>query len=708
MRLVWLVTIAVLGGAPQTPPPQTFRSGTQIVEVDVRVVGKDGRFVTGLGLADFAIAEDGVPQKVQSVILVEGAATSPSPSPPSDAAAPPASAPAAAAPGTPRPPQVWLFVFDTGHLGPGGLTRTRDAVVKFIAEKFRQGDIGGIVADGKMLNNRLTSDRDELRAAAASVKLPGELRSRQLELREWPRLQDEFEAVRIARNERDAIQAAVNRACSDDPDACKRAPPDLQVRTKASQLVAEYRTATFQTLGVVDVLSKGLARMAGPKTVVFLSEGFVLEQLEAQLRQAVGQAARAGAHFYAIDARGLNKGSNSQLIDQALADNPSGAGPKFDMQEDGTNSLAVDTGGFAIRNENNFGRALDEIQRDAGTYYVISYAPVNEVFDGKYRTIAVKVERPGVKVRARRGYLAIDPAKMLVPGPSKTTADKPAAPAARAELPEVPVSPGVIALPETAGLPTPMESAGASATAEPPRPGAAMRARIDAGKMVLALGRPGAPLDPASAADEARSAATTPGERGWAAYQKGDVETAAKYLGEAAAAPDARPWMLYALGLSHFALRQHHEAAVAWERVRRDVPEFEPIYFSLADAYGLQHDEGTALKVLREAERRWPADPEVANAIGVIQIRRGALDAAIDSFERATKVAPDDALGYFNLARTHQMRLLKSQRYDRQMQKWIGGDEDRRRAVANFEKYLQLGGPYERQAHEALASLAWK
>ena len=72
----------------------------------------------------------------------------------------------------------------------------------------------------------------------------------------------------------------------------------------------------------------------------------------------------------------------------------------------------------------------------------------------------------------------------------------------------------------------------------------------------------------------------------------------------------------------------------------------------------------------------------------MIQIRRGALDAAVESFERATKIAPQDALGYFNLARTHQMRLLKSQRYDRQMQKWIGGDEERRRAVANFQKYL--------------------
>ena len=703
MRVALLVTLVALAGSQQpAPAPQTFRSGTQIVEVDVRVVGKDGRFVTDLGPADFEIAEDGAAQKIQSVTLISAVPFAPQA--PVAPQAPQAPLAPLAPPAPHAPPQTWLFVFDTGHLSPGGLTRTRDAVVKFITERFRQGDLGGVVADGKMINNRLTSDRDELRAASASVRLPGELRSRQLELREWPRLQDELEAFRIARNERDAIQAAVNRACADDPDACRRVPPDLQVRTKATQLVAAYRTATLQTLAVVDVLSKGLARMAGPKTVVFLSEGFVLEEQEAQLRQAVGQAARAGAHFYTIDARGLNKGTNAQLIDQALADNAAGAPGRFDMQADGTNSLAVDTGGFAIRNENNFGRALDEIQRDAGTYYVISYAAANEVFDGKYRTISVKVARPGVKVRARRGYLAIEPAKMLTPVRALSPTGK--EPAPPVEPPAVPVSPGMIALPETIGAPLPGEVA-VTRVADAPHPDTAMRARIDAGQMVLALGKPAADASPPGSVASG-SAVKTAAELGWAAYEKGDVESAARDLGEAALAPDARPWVLYALGLSHFALRRHHDAASAWERVRRDVPEFEPIYFSLADAYGLQHDEGSALKVLREAERRWPADAEVANAIGVIQIRRGALDAAIESFERATRIDPADALGYFNLARTHQMRLLKSQRYDRQMQKWIGGDEDRRRAVSNFEKYVQLGGPYQRQAQDALASLAWK
>jgi tetratricopeptide (TPR) repeat protein len=186
------------------------------------------------------------------------------------------------------------------------------------------------------------------------------------------------------------------------------------------------------------------------------------------------------------------------------------------------------------------------------------------------------------------------------------------------------------------------------------------------------------------------------------------VETAARELGHAATAPDARPWVVYALGMSQFALRQHRDAAQSWERVRRQVPDFEPVYFNLADAYGVQREDSMALGVLRDAETRWPKDPEVANAIGVIHVRRGSLDAAIESFTRATTVAPSEALGFFNLARAHQMRLLKSQRYDRAMEKWIGGDEDRRRAIANFEKYLQFGGPYERQAREALASLSWK
>jgi Ca-activated chloride channel homolog len=70
-----------------------------------------------------------------------------------------------------------------------------------------------------------------------------------------------------------------------------------------------------------------------------------------------------------------------------------------------------------IRNENNIGRALDTIAADTGQYYVLAYQPANANFDGKYRPIEVRVKRPGVNVRARRGYLALEPTKMLLPQP---------------------------------------------------------------------------------------------------------------------------------------------------------------------------------------------------------------------------------------------------------------------------------------------------
>src|SRR5205085_2255760 len=160
-----------------------------------------------------------------------------------------------------------------------------DAVVKFIADKFRQGDIGGVVSDGRMANNRLTSDREELKSAAAAVKMPGEMRSRQLELREWPRLQDDEEVWMIATGDRQALAAAATRACNEDPDQCRRTGGDSQVLEKARRLNAQMQSASLRTLKAAEALTNGLARIPGSKTIVFMSEGFVAQDKIAELRQ---------------------------------------------------------------------------------------------------------------------------------------------------------------------------------------------------------------------------------------------------------------------------------------------------------------------------------------------------------------------------------------------------------------------------------------
>ena len=412
ISLALAVALSAAAGAQQPQQP-VFRSGVQVVEVDARVFDRDGRFVTDLTIDDFEILEDGVPQDIVALTLVGTATTTPTPPtpPPStDTTAPTESH----VPTTPAPaPQTWIFFFDSNHLTPGGgFDRARKAVESFVAERFREGDLAGVVADGKMIGGRLTSLRPEILSYVRQVKPRTESRNRVIEMtREWPRFRNEEEVLQVARRIGEATQRVITRACSEDPDSCQMA--ESMVEQKAMRLASTIQKESFETFNTINGLATGLARVPGPKSIVFLSNGFASFGLENTIRNVVGQAARAGARVYAIDVRGLDRGGS--VVDAVTYDDAAGGPPVFDALADGVNSLAVDTGGLMIRNENNIGRALGEIAEDAGTYYVLGYQPANTNFDGKYRKIEIKVKRQDLRVRARQGYLALDPSKMTVP-----------------------------------------------------------------------------------------------------------------------------------------------------------------------------------------------------------------------------------------------------------------------------------------------------
>jgi VWFA-related protein len=402
----------------QNAQAPTFRGGTQAVQVDVRVFDRDGRFVSDLTLDDFEVFEKGVPQPASALFLVGRSPGARADEPAIVTSRTPVSGGSAPVPKT-AARQTWIFAFDLNHLAPGGgIDRAKAAVREYLSTRFAPGDVGGILAGARMINNRLTSVRDELVTAVDQVKAVPDARSRMVDLtREWPRLRDEAEALAIAREDRDAITRATARACTDDPTACQSA--DLAVRDKARRLRSDIQRATLDTLNALTALSNGLARVPGPKTIVLFSEGFVVQELESSLRTVVGQAARSGARVYAIDVRGLNRGPAAAIGDQAAVDDAAGGPARFDMGEDGPNSMAVDTGGLMIRNDNNLSRALQRVAEDAEQYYVLGYAPTGLVLDGTYREIEVRVKRPGVTVRARRGYLALAPSQLLVPQPIK-------------------------------------------------------------------------------------------------------------------------------------------------------------------------------------------------------------------------------------------------------------------------------------------------
>ena len=65
-----------------------------------------------------------------------------------------------------------------------------------------------------------------------------------------------------------------------------------------------------------------------------------------------------------------------------------------------TDSFTYETGGAAWANTNNYGAAVDRIWQEAASYYLLGYAaPIN---DRKIHKIEVKVNAPGVTLRARR------------------------------------------------------------------------------------------------------------------------------------------------------------------------------------------------------------------------------------------------------------------------------------------------------------------
>jgi VWFA-related protein len=561
-------------------------------------------------------------------------------------------------------------------------------------------DFVGVLAGPEMLTNKISTDKAALLKAMESMKGPNQARYN--DLRSWPRLIDDAEALTIARNNKDAVDRAVQRACSERPDECEgRGGRDVvqqQVEAKGREFTTQALRDAQASLASMATLANGLGRFPGRKQVVVFSDGFLTTELEGQLRGVVELAARNDVRFSTLDSRGLNRDPRSQNFMGDAPLTPAGDMTPLssDQNSDAMSSIAIDTGGEFLMNRNDLRPAIDIVATMSGNFYVLGYAP-SKPMDGSYRKIDVKVTRPGLTVRARRGYVATaqpvassltDAERSLGPErsqPPKSVGTQP--PAAASEPPVSSERPATgIELPVT--------------TPElPPTP----KARPNVDRNVDALTR----ITPTGGDSSAQKLANA----GWDAYSKGDVATARDALAKSVSAGGTAPWISYALGFSEFALGHYEAAAAAWERVRAAVPEFMPVYFDLADT-NISMSRGTdALAVLRDAARRWPVEPEAQNALGTTLVRRGALDEAIDVFTKITTAKPADSLGFFNLGRAYHLRYLRLQQNvaaARLRGADAIGDEDRKKAVAAYQTYVKLGGPFEKEARQAIAALDWK
>ena len=466
------------------------------------------------------------------------------------------------------------------------------------------------------------------------------------------------------------LDDVVERACRERPDDCQgragRGAVESQVEAKATQLLANERIASKQVLESIAALANGLAKLPGRKTLVLITEGFFVENAVSDIQVVVGRAARASVRIYALDSRGLNRGSaSSDILTGANPSQPEMSAPSLgDLGSDAPNSLAVDTGGYVIRNENDFGKAFTEIDRDTSSYYIVGFRTARPP-DGKFHNLTVRVKR-----RRRDGALA-ERLPRFGRCPRCTDARR------RRPPRRTPLRQGRLGRPCRRSrrsflrrrrlLPL-LPAAGRRRRPLPPRqppPATTEPARRSSGSQERRGNRDDWRRRRVA---KAWSTALPPELRKQAAARLGSLPAwrrrrrRATCCATVAEQPAAPPWTQYVLGWSYLALGEPGPAAANWEKVRAAVPQFEPVYFDLADAYQRDGEYSKAIASLRDAEQRWPNDVEVYSALGVLQLARGAVDEAIATFTKGVGVAPKDANVCYNLAKTYEVRYVRSER----------------------------------------------
>jgi VWFA-related protein len=392
MRITFpLVLLAALLQAPSQPqapqPPVTFRVEVNYVEIDAVVTDAQGNFVRNLTKDDFRIVEEGKPQALTAFSMVDI---------PVERADPPLFAKTAIVPDVVSNRQafegrVFVILMDDKHTKFDRTSRTRVAAHQFVERYVGANDIVAVVNTsgyGKAMQD-FTSNR------ALALK---------------------------------AIDAAMG---GKEGSSTAAALQDYYAGN-GSNMASSYNEMrryndARDTLRTIKGVADFMAGMRGRrKAVVFFSEGINYDLVDAvrnphatdvqhEIQDMVAAATRANVSVYPVDPRGVASGMEDGIeIGSVPADNSISMTQLMDemrMEHDSLRTIADETGGFAVLNQNDYRDAFGRILADNSSYYVLGYYPASDKRDGRFRTVQVTVDKPGLRVRTRRGYVAPVPGK---------------------------------------------------------------------------------------------------------------------------------------------------------------------------------------------------------------------------------------------------------------------------------------------------------
>ena len=408
------------GAAPNQPAQAAPRGGfkfeatTQLVVVNLSAKDKAGNPIKGLKPADFTVTEDGKAQTIKVFEyqeLEEAAVPAPAPAPtprlePKKEAPKPAPAPAIPvkaleanvvkpvvatqiAPAKPgeikyKDRRLLVMFFDLTGMPIQDQMRSQNAALKFMQTQMTASDLMAIMTfstDLKVMED-FTDDRDLL---AKDIK---------------------------------------NLSIGEGTDIAGSTSDDSSEDTGAAYSADDTEFNIFNTdrqLAALETAVRMLGSLSEKKALVYFASGMAKTGLdnEAQLRATINAAIRSNVAFYPIDARGLV--AQAPLGD-ATKGSPGGQGmysgsssrsaqSNFQGQQETLYTLAADTGGKALLDNNDLGLGIVQAQKDISSYYILGYYSTNEALDGHFRRIKIALNptlasKLGKPLDYRTGYFA--------------------------------------------------------------------------------------------------------------------------------------------------------------------------------------------------------------------------------------------------------------------------------------------------------------
>ncbi|MFN0106037.1 MAG: VWA domain-containing protein [Bryobacteraceae bacterium] len=391
-----VIGLAALAAIAQELAP--IRVTATLVQVDAVVTGRDGRPATGLVRDDFELFLDGVPREIRSVSFVRtGTAAASSPLDPQSETNVPGSL-------TIRREAVRRSIavlVDDLKMSFESLHFTREALKKFVAEQVAPGDLVAIMStSGYGPLQRFTTEKKVMRASIDRLR------------------------VNLSGNGPASAVQAIGGGETDN----------------ALVLRMLQRRFAVGTLGSIRHIAEGMRDMPGRKSVVLFSEGvrmardFSKEEPAVNVndvRRVSDAANLSGVIIYAIDPRGvvypgLQAKDDVQGLEQVeVLDQLEQRMQKLRGTQGMLRFLAAETGGIAQMNDNDLNGGLQRILEEQSGYYRLEFQPGEAAAErlnneSKYHRVRLKIKRPGLQVRYRKGFVDDTAAR---PQPPRTQAE---------------------------------------------------------------------------------------------------------------------------------------------------------------------------------------------------------------------------------------------------------------------------------------------